>query len=203
VREAALISVAAAAVCCSANAVSSGTGRAIFAGGCFWCMEEPFEKLPGVVSVTSGFAGGSKPNPTYREVSAGNSGYAESVQIVFDPSRITYERLLEVFWRNIDPLTPDGQFCDRGRQYRSAIFYQDDEQKRLAEESKRRVEQRLQAAVVTEIVPASKFYPAEASHQDFYKTNPGRYREYVEGCGRYRRLEQLWGSAAGGTGGTR
>ncbi len=187
---------AAAAVSCVANRAPAGTARATFAGGCFWCMEEPFERLPGVVSVVAGFAGGTEANPTYRKVSAGASGYAESVEIVYDPSRIPYARLLDVFWHNVDPLSANGQFCDRGRQYRSAIFFHDEEQRRLAEESKRRIEQQLGAPAVTEIAPASKFYPAEPYHQDFYKKNPGKYHEYVEGCGRHRRLQQLWGSEA-------
>jgi peptide-methionine (S)-S-oxide reductase len=152
------------------------------------------------VSVVAGFAGGTVPNPTYKLVSGGASGYAESVDIVYEPTRIPYERLLDVFWHNVDPLAADGQFCDRGRQYRSAIFFHDEEQRRLAEESKRRIGQRLGASVLTEIVPASKFYPAEPYHQDFYKKNPGQYQQYVEGCGRHRRLEQLWGSEAGAGG---
>ncbi len=199
IRRAALVAlaVAAAGLAVAADAQPSGAARATFAGGCFWCMEEPFEKLPGVLSVTAGFAGGSKADPTDKELSSGASGHAESVEIVYDPSRITYERLLDVFWHNVDPLTPNGQFCDRGRQYRTAIFFYDEGQRRLAEESKRRVEEELHAAVVTEIAPVSKFYRAEEYHQDFYKKNPIRYQEYAKGCGRDRRLQQLWGSAAG------
>jgi peptide-methionine (S)-S-oxide reductase len=182
---------------CASSGASGQPARATFAGGCFWCMEEPFEKVPGVLSVVSGFSGGTKPNPTYRDVSAGGTGYAESVDVAFDPARVSYERLLDVYWHNVDPLTAGGQFCDKGSQYRSAIFFRDDAQKRAAEESKARIASELGAPVATEIVPFMKFYAAESSHQDFYKTNPGRYHEYVEGCGRHRRLAQLWGDSAG------
>jgi peptide-methionine (S)-S-oxide reductase len=164
-------------------------------------MEEPFEKVPGVLSVVSGFAGGTRPNPTYRDVAAGGTGYAESIDVTYDPARVSYERLLDVYWHNVDPLTAGGQFCDKGSQYRSAVFFRDAEQQRLAESSKARVARELGAPVVTEIVPFTKFYAADSSHQDFYKTNPGRYHEYVEACGRHRRLEQLWGAGAGGAGG--
>jgi peptide-methionine (S)-S-oxide reductase len=172
---------------------------ATFAGGCFWCMVPPFEALPGVVSVTSGYAGGFKKNPTYEEVSAGKTGHAESIQIRYNPATITYSRLLEVFWHNIDPLTPNRQFCDWGSQYRSAIFYHDETQKRLAEESKRKLEQMpaFKGKIVTEIVPLKEFYRAEEYHQDFYKKNPTRYHEYRTGCGRDRRLKELWGEQAG------
>jgi peptide-methionine (S)-S-oxide reductase len=171
--------------------------RATFAGGCFWCMEPPFDKLDGVVSTTSGYTGGHKANPTYAEVSAGTTGHAEAVEIVYDPRKVTYARLLEVFWRNVDPTTPDRQFCDVGSQYRAAIFFHDESQRRLAEESKQAVAQRLQQPVVTQVVPAATFYVAEEYHQDFYKKNPIRYKVYRTGCGRDRRLEQLWGKAAG------
>jgi peptide-methionine (S)-S-oxide reductase len=171
--------------------------RATFAGGCFWCMEPPFEKLSGVASVTSGYAGGQEPNPTYEQVSAGATGHAEVVQVVYDPAKVTYAQLLDVFWHNIDPLTADAQFCDHGRQYRTAIFTHDEEQRRLADESKKQVEVRFPKPVVTEIGPASRFYPAEEYHQDFYKRNPLRYYSYRAGCGRDRRLKELWGEAAG------
>lgn len=171
--------------------------RATFAGGCFWCMEPPFEKIPGVSSVTSGYTGGEKANPTYEEVSSGGTGHAESVEIQYDPAKVTYAQLLDVFWHNIDPTQADGQFCDHGRQYRTAIYYHDAEQQRLAEESKRQVMAKLQRPVVTEIVAASRFYPAEEYHQDFYKRNPIRYYTYRAGCGRDRRLKQLWGADAG------
>jgi len=174
------------------------TARATFAGGCFWCMEPPFEKIPGVASVTSGYTGGQKVNPSYEEVSAGGTGHAESVDIVYDSAKVTYSQLLDVFWHNVDPTQGDGQFCDHGRQYRTAIFYHDPEQKRLAEESKEKVQARLQKPVVTEIVAASRFYPAEEYHQDFYKKSPVRYYSYRAGCGRDRRLKELWGADAGG-----
>jgi peptide-methionine (S)-S-oxide reductase len=171
--------------------------KATFAGGCFWCMEPPFDKLEGVISTTSGYTGGHKANPTYAEVSAGSTGHTEAVEIVYDPSKLTYARLLEVFWRNVDPTTPDRQFCDVGSQYRAAIFFHDESQRRLAEESKQAVAQRLQQPVVTQVVPAATFYVAEEYHQDYYRKNPIRYKVYRTGCGRDRRLEQLWGKATG------
>ena len=171
--------------------------KATFAGGCFWCMEPPFASLPGVISVTSGYTGGHKANPTYEEVSAGGTGHAEAVEIVYDPTQIGYAQLLEIFWHNIDPLDAGGQFCDRGQQYRPAIFYHGDEQKRLAEESKQALEQsgRFQQPVVVAIEPASTFYPAEDYHQDYYRKNPVRYKFYRYSCGRDQRLETLWGMA--------
>ncbi|MFA6149396.1 MAG: peptide-methionine (S)-S-oxide reductase MsrA [bacterium] len=174
--------------------------KATFAGGCFWCMEHPFDELPGVVSVTAGYTGGQKKNPTYQEVSAGGTGHAESVQVVFDPSRISYGKLLDVYWRNIDPTTKDRQFCDSGNQYRSAIFYHSEEQRRAALQSKETLEKTkpFREPVVTAIVPAGEFYPAEEYHQHYYKKNPIRYRYYRAGCGRDRRLKELWGSAASG-----
>lgn len=176
---------------------NGSNGRAIFAGGCFWCVEEAFENVEGVVSATSGYIGGKIPNPTYKQVSAGGTGYAEAVEIVYDPAKVTYQQLLDVFWKNIDPTTPNQQFCDKGHQYRSAIFYLDQFQKQLAEESKQRVEQTKSFAdpVVTEITMATIFYPAEDYHQDFYKKNPVRYKFYKWNCGRAQRLEELWGSA--------
>jgi len=169
--------------------------KATFAGGCFWCMEPPFDELPGVISTTSGYTGGQKKNPTYEEVSAGGTGHAESVEIVFDPAKVTYQQLLDVFWKNIDPITPDRQFCDVGSQYRSAIFYHSDEQKRLAQASKKAIDDsgRFKQPVVTEIVAAAPFYRAEEYHQDYYKKNPIRFKYYKFGCGRAKRLEQLWG----------
>jgi peptide-methionine (S)-S-oxide reductase len=168
---------------------------ATFAGGCFWCMEAPFDKLDGVVGVTVGYTGGTKPNPTYEQVSAGSTGHAESVQFKYDPAKIGYAKLLEVFWHNIDPVTPNAQFCDHGTQYRSAIFYHDEEQKRLAEASKAELAKsgRFQQPIVTEIVPASTFWPAEDYHQHYYVKSPLRYKFYRSACGRDRRLEQLWG----------
>jgi len=171
------------------------TETAIFAGGCFWCMQPPFEKLKGVVSTTVGYTGGHTKNPTYEEVSAGGTGHAESVMIVFDPQQIHYEDLLNVFWHNIDPLTPEAQFCDHGHQYRSAIFYASEEQHRLAEASKRQLEEskRFKTPIVTEIVPASEFYPAEEYHQKYHEKNPARYEFYRWNCGRDQRLDELWG----------
>ena len=184
----------------SASAATATSGHAIatFAGGCFWCMEPPFDELDGVISTTSGYTGGRKQNPTYEEVSTGTTGHTEAVQVVYDPTRVTYERLLEVFWRNIDPVTANAQFCDHGTQYRSGIFTHDPTQRRLADESKRALEAsgRFKAPIVTEIVAAGPFYPAEEHHQDYYKKNPVRYKFYRAGCGRDRRLGELWGDAA-------
>jgi peptide-methionine (S)-S-oxide reductase len=174
---------------------------AIFAGGCFWCEETAFEGVPGVISVTSGFTGGQTKNPTYEMVSAGSTGHAESVEVLFDPSRISYEKLLDIFWHNVDPTQANGQFCDHGTQYRSAIFYRDEAQKRAAEASRAKVEQDPRFAgkkIVTQIVAASTFYPAEEYHQQFYKKNPVRYHEYRTGCGRDARLKEIWGKDAGG-----
>ena len=173
--------------------------KATFAGGCFWCLEAPFDKLPGVVSVTVGYTGGQVKNPTYEEVSAGGTGHAESVQIVFDPAKIGYDRLLELFWHNIDPTVKDRQFCDVGHQYRSAIFYHSPDQQTMALRSKAALEKNkpFAAPVVTEIVPAGEFFPAEEYHQHYYKKNPIRYTYYRSSCGRDRRLKELWGSAAG------
>ena len=173
---------------------------AIFAGGCFWCMEPPFDALDGVISTTSGYTGGHKDNPTYHEVSAGGTGHAESVQIVFDPKKVGYKKLLDVYWHNIDPTTPNRQFCDAGTQYRSAIFYMNDEQKRLAEESLAELKKNkpFKGPIVTEITAATKFYPAEDYHQDYYQKNPVRYKFYRYGCGRDARLQELWGDLSGG-----
>jgi peptide-methionine (S)-S-oxide reductase len=178
--------------------VPGGTATATFAGGCFWCMEHPFDHLPGVISVTSGYTGGHTEHPSYEEVSAGGTGHAESVEIVYDPAKVTYEQLLTVFWHNIDPLTRDAQFCDHGSQYRSAIFYHDSAQRRLAEESKRQLETagRFHQPIVTEIVAATAFYPAEEYHQHYYRKNPIRYNFYRWNCGRDRRLRELWGPSA-------
>jgi peptide-methionine (S)-S-oxide reductase len=175
-------------------------GSAIFAGGCFWCEETAFEGVPGVISVTSGYTGGRKKNPTYEEVSAGGTGHAESVEVVYDPAKIGYEKLLDIFWHNVDPFQPNGQFCDIGNQYRSAIFYRDEAQRAAAEASKRRLEEdpRFRGKIVTQIAPASTFYPAEEYHQDFYRKNPVRYHMYRSGCGRDARLKAIWGEAAGG-----
>jgi peptide-methionine (S)-S-oxide reductase len=174
-----------------------GHAVAIFAGGCFWCMEPPFDAVPGVVSTTSGYTGGSVADPSYEQVSSGTTGHREAVRVEFDPKRVTYAKLLDVFWHNIDPTDAGGQFCDRGTQYTSAIFYGDDEQRAEAEASKRQLEAsgRLAGPVATAILPAGPFYAAEEYHQDYYEKNPLRYRFYRSGCGRDRVLERIWGSA--------
>ncbi|SEN08479.1 peptide-methionine (S)-S-oxide reductase [Stigmatella aurantiaca] len=171
---------------------------ALFAGGCFWSMELAFDKTPGVVSATSGYSGGTVANPTYDLVSDGTTGHAESVQVVYDPAQVSYAQLLEVFWHNVDPFTANAQFCDRGTEYRTAIFFLDAEQQRLAEASKRRIEAsgRFQQPIVTQIAPASAFYPAEEYHQDYARKNPGRYQSYRVGCGRDAHLKALWGDEA-------
>ncbi|MBK8534618.1 MAG: peptide-methionine (S)-S-oxide reductase MsrA [Candidatus Competibacteraceae bacterium] len=178
------------------STASQEFAKATFAGGCFWCMEPPFEQLPSVVSVTSGYTGGYKTNPTYPEVSSGDTGHAEAIEIIYNPAKINYSRLLDAFWRNIDPLDATGQFCDKGQQYRSAIFYHDDEQQRLAEASKLVLEQsgRFNQPIVTTIVPATIFYAAEDYHQHYYQKNPVRYKFYRYSCGRDQRLEELWGA---------
>ena len=173
------------------------SARAIFAGGCFWCMEQPFDTLPGVLSTTSGYTGGRERNPTYEQVSSGTTGHAESVEIEYDPTIISYAELLDVFWHNIDPLAVNRQFCDVGRQYRSAIFYVDDAQREAAEASLEALREsgRFAEPIATEIKAASRFYPAEGYHQDYYQRNPIRYRYYRHGCRRDARLHELWGDA--------
>jgi peptide-methionine (S)-S-oxide reductase len=166
---------------------------ATFAGGCFWCVEADFDKVEGVIGTTSGYIGGRTAKPTYEEVSGGGTGHAEAVEIVYDPAKVSYEKLLDVFWHNIDPLVKDRQFCDRGDQYRTAIFYHDDEQRRLAESSKAAVEKRFKQPVYTQIAAAGPFTKAEDYHQDFYVKNPIRYKLYRFNCGRDARLEELWG----------
>jgi peptide-methionine (S)-S-oxide reductase len=190
----AAIFLIAGGVAYAATPSSGMTAKATFAGGCFWCMEPPYDELEGVISTISGYMGGTKKNPTYEEVSAGTTGHAEVVQITYDPTKISYEKLLEVFWRNIDPLTANAQFCDYGSQYRSAIFYHDEAQRKLAEASKKRIQSRFNQPIVTEIVRATEFYPAEDYHQDYYKKNPIRYKIYRYGCGRDQRLQTLWGT---------
>ncbi len=174
-----------------------GLAKATFAGGCFWCMQPPFDKVKGVVSTTAGYTGGHTPQPTYEQVSAGGTGHVEAVQVVYDPAQVSYANLLEVFWHNVDPIDAAGQFCDKGSQYRSIIFYYNDEQKRLAEASKAALESsgRFSQPVVTEIRPAAEFYPAEDYHQDYYRKNPLRYKFYRFACGRDARLQTLWGSS--------
>lgn len=195
-----LITVLMAGVAAAASdAKSAADGRklekATFAGGCFWCMEEALDKVDGVVSTTSGYTGGRAKNPSYEDVSAGGTGHAEAVEILYDPAKVSYARLLDVFWHNIDPTTPDRQFCDNGTQYRSALFYHDEKQKQLAEESKKMMgkSRPFKEPIVTEIAPASAFYPAEEYHQNFYEKNPIRYKLYKYNCGRVQRLQELWG----------
>jgi peptide-methionine (S)-S-oxide reductase len=183
-------------------APSAGSGQravATFAGGCFWCVEADFDKVKGVISTTSGYIGGHAPNPTYNQVSGGKTGHAEAVEIVYDPMVVSYERLLRHFWRNIDPLAKDRQFCDSGSEYRSAIFTHNDEQRRLAEASKKEIEQsgRFKAPIQTQIVAAPQFYKAEDYHQDYYLKNATKYKFYRFNCGRDRRLEELWGTDRG------
>jgi peptide-methionine (S)-S-oxide reductase len=171
---------------------------AVFAGGCFWCMEPPFDKTPGVISTTSGYTGGTEADATYKRVSSGGTDHLESVQVVYDPARVSYAQLLDVFWHNIDPLDPTGQFCDKGRQYRSAIFVGSDAERHLAEQSKQALEKsgRLGRPIVTDIRSASAFYPAEDYHQDYYLKNPLKYKFYRTTCGRDSRLQDVWGAAA-------
>lgn len=172
---------------------SGTTETAIFAGGCFWCMEKPFDVLPGVRSTTSGYTDGHKLDPTYKEVSAGGTGHTEAIRIEYDPAQITYAQLLQVFWRNIDPVAKDRQFCDSGTQYRSGIYYQGAEQQRLAEASKQKLlDSKVVPRIHTEIKPATKWYDAEDYHQDYYLKNPKRYAYYRYSCGRDKRLKELW-----------
>jgi peptide-methionine (S)-S-oxide reductase len=180
----------------SAQTPPATTAKATFAGGCFWCMEPPFDKLDGVLSTTSGYTGGTKVNPTYQEVSAGSTGHAEAMQVEYDPKRVSFEKLLDVFWHNVDPTQKDGQFCDHGSQYRTAIFVHDANQKRVADASKAALEKSkpFKGDIVTEIVPATTFYPAEEYHQDYYMKNPLRYKLYRTGCGRDARLKEVWGT---------
>ena len=180
-----------------APAAKPATAKAIFAGGCFWCMEPPYDKLDGVIATTSGYIGGKTRNPTYEQISTGTTGHTEVVQVEYDPKKISYEKLLEVFWVNTDPTVRNRQFCDVGTQYRTGIFFVGDEQRRLAEASKAKLEatKPFKQPIVTEITAAAEFWPAEEYHQDYYKKNPVRYKFYVSGCGRYERLKALWGKA--------
>jgi peptide-methionine (S)-S-oxide reductase len=190
-----VLACGAAALAQTAPPAAGGkTATATFAGGCFWCVEADFDKVDGVLSTTSGYTGGKEANPTYGQVSAGATGHTEAVQIVFDPAKVSYAKLLDVFWRNHDPLTRNRQFCDGGAQYRAGIFYHDAEQKRLAEDTKKTVAGKFAPRQIhTEVTAASKFYPAEDYHQDYYMKNPIRYKFYRYNCGRDQRLEELWG----------
>lgn len=169
--------------------------KALFAGGCFWCVESDFDKVEGVVSTTSGYSGGHVKNPQYKEVTSGKTGHREVLLVEFDPEKVTYQKLLDVFWKSIDPLNAEGQFCDIGFQYTSAIYVYDDEQQQLAEASKKEHEKDLNQDFATEILPVQEFYPAEDYHQDYYKKNPIRYKYYRYGCGRDKRLEDIWGKS--------
>lgn len=177
------------------SATEQRNETAIFAGGCFWCMEPPFDKLDGVTSTTSGYTSGHKKNPTYKEVSAGISGHTEAIQVIFDPKQISYAELLQVFWKNIDPVAVNRQFCDAGTQYRSGIYYLDEKQEAAAKQSFQQLEKNkpFEGIIATEIVAASTFYPAEEYHQDYYIKNPLRYKYYRYSCGRDKRLAELWG----------
>lgn len=172
--------------------------EATFAGGCFWCMEPPYDNQPGVSATISGYIGGELENPTYEDIARGDTGHAEVVKVVYDSEQISYEQLLAIFWRNIDPFAVDRQFCDVGDQYRSAIVYHDEAQRELAEASKAEMEARFDQAIATQIVPATTFWPAEEYHQDYYQKNPVRYKFYRYSCGRDARLEEVWGEEAGG-----
>lgn len=185
---------------CPLSALSEDQYKtATFAGGCFWCMESAFDKIDGVLSTTSGYTGGEEKNPTYEEVSSGFTGHAESIQVLYDPAKVDYRELLQVFWHNIDPVAVNRQFCDTGRQYRSAIFFHDEEQRLLAEASRSELESsgRFKKKIATQIVAAGEFWPAEEYHQDYYKKNPIRYKFYRFTCGRDKRLKEIWGEDAG------
>jgi peptide-methionine (S)-S-oxide reductase len=177
------------------DVIATKPAVAVFAGGCFWCMEHPFDILPGVISTISGYTGGHTENPTYKDVSNGKTGHSEAVQVTYDPTKISYLALLDVFWHNIDPFDNDGQFCDKGDQYRAVIFYHDEKEKQLAEASEAALVTKFpNEKVVTLIRPAGKFFPAEDYHQDYYLNNPAKYKFYRFTCGRDRRLEDVWGT---------
>ena len=193
-----LAGISAAAAQTAPPKADGKTATAIFAAGCFWCVEEAFEKVPGVSAAVSGYIGGKVANPTYEQISTGRTGHTEAVQVTYDPGKVTYEQLVDWFWKNVDPLDASGQFCDKGSQYRSGIFYHDDMQRKVAEASKQALEasKRFKQPIATEITAAGPFYLAEDYHQDYYKKNANRYQFYKHGCGRVQRLEQLWGKAA-------
>ena len=194
-RFIALLALAFTALSMPAAAQTPQTASVILAGGCFWCMEPPYDQTDGVISTISGYSGGKTANPTYEQVSSGSTGHIEVVKVEYDPAKVSYEKLLDIFWANIDPLDPAGQFCDKGSQYRSAIFFGNEKEKELAEASKKQIADKLGQAVATDILPASVFYPAEDYHQDYYVKNPLKYKFYRYGCGRDARLETVWGVA--------
>ena len=191
-----LAAVALLAAAGIAGSAQAETESAVFAGGCFWCVEEAFDAVPGVVATTSGYTGGTVANPTYRAVSAGDTGHFEAVKVDYDAARVSYDQLLETFWRNIDPFDPNGQFCDKGSSYRSGVFVATEEERGAAETTKAAIAKRFDMPVATEILPEQAFYPAEDYHQNFYQTNPARYKYYKWGCGRAQRLEEIWGKPA-------
>lgn len=180
----------------SVEPLRPGQAEAVFAGGCFWCMEADFEKLDGVLAATSGYAGGVEKNPTYEQVSAGKTGHAESVRVIYDPKKVSYERLVDWFFQHVDPTQKDGQFCDRGKQYRTVIFYNNEAERKVADAAIASFKSsgKIKAPIVTEVVHAAEFWPAEGYHQDYYKKNPGVYQRYRMGCGRDARVQELWGS---------
>jgi peptide-methionine (S)-S-oxide reductase len=192
-----LIAVAAIAGAAAAQPAAPERAVATFAGGCFWCVESDFDHVPGVLETISGYTGGKVANPTYSQVSAGGTGHAESVEVVYDPRKVSFAQLLDYFWRHVDPTVKDQQFCDHGNQYRTAIFVHNDEERKLAEASKKKVEAELKKPIYTEIVQAGPFYKAEDYHQDFYLKNPTKYKFYRWNCGRDQRLEQIWGKPKG------
>jgi peptide-methionine (S)-S-oxide reductase len=192
-----LLAAAGLAVAQTPPQPAAGQAVATFAGGCFWCTEADFDKLKGVVATTSGYIGGKVPNPSYERVSAGGTGYAEAVEVIYDPQQVSYAQLLAFYWRTVDPTVKDRQFCDRGDMYRTAIFVRNAEERKLAEASKEKVAAQLKQPIYTQIVDATPFYAAEDYHQDFYKKNPAKYKFYRWNCGRDQRLEQLWGKPKG------
>lgn len=192
-----LIAVAAIAGAAAAQPAVPERAVATFAGGCFWCVESDFDHVPGVLETISGYTGGKVANPTYSQVSAGGTGHAESVEVVYDPRKVSFAQLLDYFWHHVDPTVKDQQFCDHGNQYRTAIFVHNDEERKLAEASKKKVEAELKKPIYTEIVQAGPFYKAEDYHQDFYLKNPTKYKFYRWNCGRDQRLEQIWGKPKG------
>jgi peptide-methionine (S)-S-oxide reductase len=188
-----LVALVAASVGAATLAEDAAAESAIFAGGCFWCMEEAFDKVPGVTATTSGYTGGTIENPTYEQVSRGGTGHFEAVKVEYDPSAVTYDQLLEAFWRNVDPFDERGQFCDKGESYLSAVFVATDDERQLAESTKEEITESFQMPVATQILAEQAFYPAEDYHQDFYRTNSARYQYYKLGCARVQRLEEIWG----------
>ena len=194
---AALLTAPAPAGAADTAASGASLDTAIFAGGCFWCVEQAFDEVDGVVETVSGYTGGTVANPTYKQVSAGGTRHVEAVQVRFDPKKVSYSALLDVFWHNIDPLDGGGQFCDRGDSYRSVIFAMNDDQRKAAEASKAALEKKFGETIATRIEPAATFYPAEEYHQDYYRKNPVRYKFYKWNCGRAQRLEEIWGKPAG------